>query len=337
MYAGATFVLIIFLPETFGPILLARRARKIRSQDSSSRVVAPYDLEETDLKKLLTVVITRPIRTLVSDLIVTATCAYLALLAAIFYMSFQAFPIIFQQLCGLSSGITGLCYLSNGAGTVLSLPVFWYWDGALARAQERGASWVRREEYRHLPLACVGGPLFVTSLFWLGFSAKSSISFVPTMLAGIPFGMGYMLIFMALLNYLTAAYEVFAASANAAASCCHSVLAVVLPLTTTRMFNKLGISGACALLGGSSDGMCVIQLSLSGRDLAYERSRFYIALREQKEKTQRRLEEERQGLERGLQRRRKKFNCLECYYVCRNKIKLYTAKLVLNINILTSC
>lgn len=42
----------------------------------------------------------------------------------------------------------------------------WY-DGFLSRAQKRQASWALHEEYRRLPLACVGGPLCTVSLFWL--------------------------------------------------------------------------------------------------------------------------------------------------------------------------
>lgn len=303
MYAGATLVMIVFLPETFGPILLARRARKMREQDDASHVVAPRDLEETDLNQLLTVVLTRPLRMLASEPIVSATCAYLALVYTIFYMSFQAFPIIFQRLYGLSPGVTGLCYLPIGAGACLSMPVFWYWDGVLARAQERGAPWIKREEYRRVPLACCGGPLFVISLFWLGFTARSSVSFVVPMLAGVPFGMGFMLIFMALLNYLTDAYEIFAASANAAASCCRSLLAVVLPLATSRMFATLGISGACALLGGLSAGMCVIPFIFIWKGPSIRsHSRFCIALKERKEEMLRKAEEDRQRLERAAQR-----------------------------------
>ncbi|RFU30930.1 hypothetical protein B7463_g5429, partial [Scytalidium lignicola] len=303
IYAGISLSIVVFLPETFGPILLARRARKMRKQDPSIQTVAPRDLEKTDLNQLLTVVITRPLRMLVSELIVTATCAYLALVYAIFYMSFQAFPIIFQQLYGLSPGVTGLCYLAIGAGAALSLPVFWFWDGVLANARARSAPWVKREEYRRVPLACIGGPLFAVSLFWLGFSSKSSITFVAPMLAGIPFGIGYMLIFMALLNYLTDAYEIFAASANAAAVTCRSMLAVVLPLATTHMFDKLGIAGACALLGGLSSAMCVIPFIFIWKGPTIRsRSRFCIALRERKEEMQRRLEEERQRLERVTQK-----------------------------------
>ncbi|KFA78941.1 hypothetical protein S40288_00613 [Stachybotrys chartarum IBT 40288] len=286
--AGTSFITTLFLPETFGPVLLARRAAKLRRQDPSFRVVAPRDLEEANLSQLLTVVLTRPVRMVFTELIVSASCAYLALVYSIFYMSFQVFPIVFRDLYGLAPGVTGLTYLPIGLGACLAMPIFWYWDHVLYSAKDRGAAWVKREEYRRLPLACIGGPMFVVSLFWLGFSARTSISFVVPMLAGIPFGMGFVLIFMAMLNYLTDAYEIFAASANSAASLCRSAMAVVLPLATGQMFDSLGISGACSLLGGLSALMCFIPFIFIWKGPTIRaRSRFCIALRQRKEEMMR--------------------------------------------------
>ena len=64
---------------------------------------------------------------------------------------------------------------------------------------------------------------------------------VPT-LAGVLFGIGYLLIFMALLNYLVDAYEVFAASAMAAASLSRSSFGAVLPFAAKPMYRALGVA-----------------------------------------------------------------------------------------------
>ncbi|TQS33989.1 hypothetical protein Golomagni_05647, partial [Golovinomyces magnicellulatus] len=303
IYAGATLILLAFLPETYSPILLLRRARKIRKANPSAKVIAPRELEETDFAQLMTVILTRPLRMLIREPIVSTTCAYLALVYTIFYISFQAFPIIFEQLYGLSPGETGLTFLSIGVGALIAMPIFWNWDNFLLRAEGRNATWAKREEYRRLPLACLGGPMFVISLFWLGWTAKKSISFVVPMLAGIPFGLGMMLIFMALLNYLTDAYEMFAASANAAASTCRSLLAVVLPLATGRMFERMGIAGACSFLGGVSLLMCFIPFVFiwKGPEIR-SRSPFCVALRERKEEMQRKADEDKARTERRAQR-----------------------------------
>lgn len=247
-----------------------------------------------DLRQLAVRVLTRPLRMLFFELIVSASCMYLALVYAIFYMSFQAFPIIYEDLYDLSAGVEGLTFLTIGIGALCALPIFLGWDAYLRRAQEESRPWTKKEEYRRLPLACLGGPLFVISLFWLGWTARADIPFAVPMLSGIPFGMGFMLIFMALLNYLTDAYEIFAASANAAASCSRSLLATVLPFASTPLFTRLGISGACSLLGGLSLIMCTIPfLFIWKGERLRAGSRFCIALRERKEEMARRIEEQR--------------------------------------------
>lgn len=300
IYAGLSMIPLVLLPETYGPILLVRRARKIRKQDPKANVVAPHELEAADMHQLAVRVLTRPVRMLFFELIVSATCVYLALCYGIFYMTFQAYPIIFQEVYGLSPGVEGLCFLPIGAGAICALPVFFGWDAFLEKAQREGRPWTRKEEYRRVPLACIGGPLFVISLFWLGWASREDVPFWVPMLAGIPFGMGFQLIFMALLNYITDAYEIFAASANAAASCTRSVLGTVLPFACTPMFRRLGISGACSLLGGLSCLVCIIPFIFIWKgERIRAGSRFCIALRERKLEMERRVEEQRDKEERA--------------------------------------
>lgn len=121
------------------------------------------------------------------------------------------------------------------------------------------------------------------------------------MLAGIPFGMGFVLIFMALLNYLTDAYEIFAASAMAASSFSRSCAGAVLPFAAAPMYDKLGVAWASSLLGFLSLGMCAIPfLFLWKGDRLREGSKFCRYLKEKKEKELAELEEER---DRGRLRR----------------------------------
>lgn len=70
--------------------------------------------------------------------------------------------------------------------------------------------------------------------------------------------MGYLLIFMAMLNYLTDAYETLSASAQSAASCTRSIFGAVLPLAAKPMFTRLGVAWACSLIAFISLGVSVI-------------------------------------------------------------------------------
>lgn len=77
-------------------------------------------------------------------------------------------------------------------------------------------------------------------------------------MSGFFFGFGYLLIFIALTNYLTDAYKQFSASAVAAASTSRSIIAVFLPMATSSMYSQLGINWANSLLGFFAIAMAVI-------------------------------------------------------------------------------
>ena len=96
----------------------------------------------------------------------------------------------------MSPGIAGLAFLPIGIGSVFCAGIFLSWDRYLARAQKRGAAWAQVEEYRRLPLACVGGPLWAVSLFWIGWSASPEVDWIAPILSGLTLGMGFILIFM---------------------------------------------------------------------------------------------------------------------------------------------
>lgn len=159
------------------------------------------------------------------------------------------------------------------------------YDCIYQRAQARGRHWIQVEEYRRLPLACLGGPLFSAAIFWLAWSATPSVHWIVPAIAGVPFGIGFLLIFMALINYIADAYGVFAASALAAASGTRSVVGAVLPLATNAMYGRLGVHWATSLLGFLSLLMAIIPFAFIrfGHHLR-ENSKFSQALKTSEQK-----------------------------------------------------
>lgn len=98
----------------------------------------------------------------------------------------------------------------------------------------------------------------VVSLFWLGWASFPAVNPIVPMTAGFFFAIGFLLIFIAMLNYLTDAYQQNSASAQAAASTIRSITAVCLPLATKSMYGNLGIHWANSLLGFVALAMAVI-------------------------------------------------------------------------------
>lgn len=82
------------------------------------------------------------------------------------------------------------------------------------------------------------------------------------MLAGIPYGMGVEIIFMALTSYLSDGYGTLTASALASAAIMRSVLGALLPLLAQPMYGALGVGWASSLLGFVTLAMAVVPFLL---------------------------------------------------------------------------
>ncbi|KIY02444.1 uncharacterized protein Z520_02583 [Fonsecaea multimorphosa CBS 102226] len=296
LLAVATIPFIIFMPETYTPVLLSRKAARLRKETGDPTIVAKTDLQKKTWRHVVTVVMTRPYRMLFQEVIVMCVAAYCSLAYAIFYLYFEAYPIIFQgpdSVYKWSYGLAGLAFIPIGLGSLLAAPIYLWWDSYLAKARKRQAKWAQQEEYRRLPLACIGGPMYVVSLFWIGWSAKPGTFWLAPVASGVIFGAAFLLIFMALLNYLTDAYETFAASAQGITSTSRSVFGALLPLAAHSMFSHLGIAWACSLLAFLSLGMCFIPFAfIKYGDRIRDNSKFCQELKEIKAREAAEREEE---------------------------------------------
>lgn len=107
--------MLVFARETFGPVLLTRRAKKLRKETGNTNIYAPAELERRDIGHILTVVVTRPIRMILFEALVTFTCLYVSLVYGIFYIFLQSFPIIFGDVYGWNIGEEGLAFLPSNS------------------------------------------------------------------------------------------------------------------------------------------------------------------------------------------------------------------------------
>lgn len=258
--AAISFIpLIFFCPETYAPILLLRRAEKIRAE-GDIHAVAPLELDDRSLKKIFTTTLTRPFRMFWQESIVFFTSMFLSLLYGTFYLSFQSFPMIYQGIYGFTPGTAGLFFLPLAVGGGLACVGGIAWDSYCYRKQKQNPNVPLSPEFRRLPIGLVGGLAYCTGLFWQAWTARAGVHYIVPALSGIPFGFGFCIIFLAFLNYLTDAYGIYAASAMAAASMCRSLLGAAFPLFSRTMYDRLTIPWASSLLAFAALGMSFIPI-----------------------------------------------------------------------------
>ncbi|EHA26133.1 hypothetical protein ASPNIDRAFT_140511, partial [Aspergillus niger ATCC 1015] len=246
MIAAPGILLLAALPETFAPILYNKQIVQQRESNDFCETGQEFtQLQSFDPQKIFL----RPVTLMVTEPILLLSSLYLALAYAVLYLIIQAYPIIFQDLYGLSAGISGLAYLPMVLGVFIALIIFFGFIRWHGKSLEAGKPWAQREINRRLPVACLASPCMIVSLFWLGWASWKSISPLLPAFGGIFFGVGFQLVFMSMLNYITDVFRQMSASAHAGASCLRSIGAILVPLAAGPMYDTLGVHWAPSLLG----------------------------------------------------------------------------------------
>jgi len=239
---------LLLYPESYGPVLLQRRAKAKRFETKNWAIHAKADEQQVNGKEIVEKYLGRPLVMLVKEPILVLITIYMALIYGILYLFFEAYPIAFSEVRGWSSGVGSLPFLAITVGVVVggSIIAFMTLTRFKRKLKESGGKPIPEER---LPAMIVGGLFFPIGLFWFAWTSNPAVSWVPQVLAGIPIGAGVLMIFMQGLNYLIDVYMMHANSAIAANTLLRSLAGAGFPLFATPMFHNLGVNWASSLLG----------------------------------------------------------------------------------------
>ncbi|KAJ7902327.1 MFS general substrate transporter [Mycena leptocephala] len=240
--------IFMFVPESYAPVLLKRKAQKLRKETGDQTYWAPLDRRDTTLARSLLLSCYVPFKLLIFERMALLLDTWNALLLGILYLMFQAFPIIFEKGHHFNVQTTGLTFLGIGLGMGIGLSTQPFWNRLSAQAAAKHGGKAPPETL--LIMGQVGGILVPLSLYWFAFTTYPHVHWIVPILASIPFGTGIFFAFTATFTYLVTAYRPIAASAMAANSALRSAFAAAFPLFAGAMYDKLGTVGATALLAG---------------------------------------------------------------------------------------
>lgn len=122
IWAGVQEVLIIALvPETYHPVLLKRKAVRMRAETGNDAWYAPIErMNKTVLKTVLWSCI-RPFQLLVFEPMCLCLCLLSAILLGILYLFFGAFPLVFENNYGFTTSQVGLAFIGLMVGLILGV------------------------------------------------------------------------------------------------------------------------------------------------------------------------------------------------------------------------
>ncbi|CZT23798.1 related to fluconazole resistance protein [Ramularia collo-cygni] len=256
MYAQAMFVAVMVLttffamPEVYGPVLLKRKAKRVRKETGDERFWHPHEAEKIRLNNVINKYFSRPLRMLVTEPVVASIACYASFVYGILYLTLEVFPIVFREQRGYSLVLSSLPFLGLFVGVLCAVGINLANQGRYAKAVEKNNG--RSAPDARLPPMVVGGVLFTAGLFFFGWTAAPEYHWIlPVVAAGL-IGAGFNTIFQQCINVLVDTYGLYAASATAANTFLRSLFAFGLPLVAGPMFRNLGVGPAASVLGGIS-------------------------------------------------------------------------------------
>ncbi|KAG1744317.1 major facilitator superfamily domain-containing protein [Suillus occidentalis] len=241
-------MLVLFVPETYVPVILKKKARRLRESTGDPKFYAPLDRREGTLASAILFSCYTPFQLLLFDRMALLLDSWNALVLGILYLAFQAFPIIFEDVHGFNTQTTGLTFIGIGFGMLSAISTQPLWNRGVpfvCRAASTSISMTlfsrlyarETDKYNGDPppemrliMGQVGGILVPVGLFWLAFTTYPQVHWIAPIIASVPFGAGIYFVFTSTFTYLH--------------------LPAAFPLFAGAMYNKLGTVGATALLAG---------------------------------------------------------------------------------------
>ncbi|KAF2472500.1 MFS general substrate transporter [Lindgomyces ingoldianus] len=271
IWSGVQLALIVlFVPETYHPVLLRNKARWLRKETSNPRWIAPIEKLSRSITKTVLWSCIRPFQLLFWEPMCLNLCILSAILLGILYLFFGAFPLVFQNNHGFTISQVGLAFLGLFVGMLLGISSDPLWKMNYNRlVQQRevqgGEPGGTEPEFR-LPPTIFGAFLVPIALFGkslqeltagmlltiipagFGWTTYSHVHWIVPIIFSTIFGIGIIWTYSGVFTFLVDCYPLYAASALAANSFARSYFAAAFPLFGVQMYNNLGYQWASTLL-----------------------------------------------------------------------------------------
>lgn len=215
----------IFARETYHTVLKRRRAAQL------GLPVEPRPPAGERVKEFVTIALTRPIRMMFTEPIVSFICLYVACEFATLFSFFAALPYVFGTVYGFSIEQQGLVFISITVGCVLGSLTVVLCNAVLYLPQTKKFPPNRTPPEHRLYPAMIGSIGLPLGLFWFSWTARAEISWASPVVAIVPFAWGNICLFISTIQYLVDVYKgTTVASAASANSLARYVLAGAFPL-----------------------------------------------------------------------------------------------------------
>ncbi|KAG0155520.1 hypothetical protein PDIDSM_1097 [Penicillium digitatum] len=252
----------LILNETRPDVIRKKRARKIR-KETNRPVYAASEIDAPSKLRLLKISFPRPTKMLLTKPVVIFFTLWISFAWGILYLFFPSVVQTYSTNYGWGTLGTGLVQLAISVGAIIGTAINPLQDWFYLRSERRN----KEKPGKPIPEArlytsILGSLLFAAGLFWYGWASQPDIHWIVPTIGIMAAGIGIYSIYMAVVNYLTDAYERYAASALSAASLGRNAFGAFLPLASSQLFGDLGFGWAGTLLGFIGVALSIVPVIL---------------------------------------------------------------------------
>jgi len=240
--AAVTLTGLVFIRESYTPVLLRRKAHKIRMGQ-------PGGSPGPGLATRLSVSLARPVRLLLRRPVIQVIAVLMALDFGIYAFLLSTYASLYIDRYHQSEFHASLHYISISIGSTAAAQLGGHiMDWVYKRLRDRSPDKQGRPEFR-APWMVPGMVLLPAGLFWYGWSAEHGLQWTMVDAGAAVFTLGSFVFSQATFAYQLDEFAEHGASANAASRVLSNLLAFAFPIFAPQLYERLGYGWGNSLLG----------------------------------------------------------------------------------------
>lgn len=237
-------LLFAIVPETYEPICLKNKAKRLRKQRNDDRYYAPAEKSKKSLLKTIFLSCKRPMQMLMYEPMLTLLCIYSGLLLSLLYLFFVSYPYVFETVYTFDTAQVALAFLGLITGALCAAPTVLLNKKYIVKQ----SSIKPYQPEMQLPQTIFAAVIIPIGLFIFGWASTPHTHWIGPIFGGSLILFGLVIYFNGIFAFMIDAYRIYAASAVACNGMVRSTMASAFPLFGLQLYKNLGIHWATTML-----------------------------------------------------------------------------------------
>ncbi|KAH8897282.1 MFS general substrate transporter, partial [Thozetella sp. PMI_491] len=234
-----TIVAFAVLRETYPPVLLERKAARLR-KETGNPLYRYKQASDANPREVFRRSIVRPSKMLICYPIVTVMCTYVAILYGTLYLLFSTYSFVFKEVYGFSTFTAGLVFLPGGIGTLFGVVYMAHLSDQTIKHRAAAGKTITPEDRLPMIITLPGSLTFPLGLFMYGWSVEGHVHWIIPLIGTAITGFGSILIFIGIQTYLIDTFERYAASVIGANAVLRGTAGALIPLGGLGLYHSIG-------------------------------------------------------------------------------------------------